>query len=380
MVSIAASCVSVSASCSTAFGCRHHPAAGLGAGVAGCWATACVAASATASTTPAHIVRAVANVPWLVRLCRSRAISYHSIRHERPQTPGRCPARHRERAAGARHRRGAAARRSPRTGHPSPPARRQRAADHARHHQGGPPRLLRRRRPTPRRRSTLSPAAASCSPVPSRSARSRCRRTRSLLTGQYPFRHGVRNNGMFALPDAAAPLAAVLAERGYRTAAFVSASVLARRYGLAPRIRGVRRRPQQGLAGAALDGAVAPRRGDRRRGRRLARGAAAGGAASSAGCTCTTRTRRTTRRSRTGRASRPTRTAARSPTPTPWSAACWPRSTASASRGSTAVAVSATTARRSASTASRRTGCCCTRRRCTCRGCSPPRGCRRAPP
>ena len=55
----------------------------------------------------------------------------------------------------------------------------------------------------------------------------------SLLTGQYPFRHGVRNNGMFALPDSAVPLAVVLAERGYRTAAFVSASVLARRYGLA---------------------------------------------------------------------------------------------------------------------------------------------------
>jgi arylsulfatase A-like enzyme/Flp pilus assembly protein TadD len=55
----------------------------------------------------------------------------------------------------------------------------------------------------------------------------------SLLTGRYPFRHGVRNNGMFALPDGAATLATALAGRGYRTAAFVSASVLARRYGLA---------------------------------------------------------------------------------------------------------------------------------------------------
>jgi len=55
----------------------------------------------------------------------------------------------------------------------------------------------------------------------------------SLLTGQYPFRHGVRNNGMFALPDDTATLATLLRERGYRTAAFVSASVLTRRYGLA---------------------------------------------------------------------------------------------------------------------------------------------------
>ena len=55
----------------------------------------------------------------------------------------------------------------------------------------------------------------------------------SLLTGQYPFRHGVRNNGMFALPDGVASLATLLRERGYRTAAFVSASVLARRYGMA---------------------------------------------------------------------------------------------------------------------------------------------------
>ena len=55
----------------------------------------------------------------------------------------------------------------------------------------------------------------------------------SLLTGRYPFRHGVRNNGMFALPDDVPTLATVLRERGYRTAAFVSASVLSRRYGLA---------------------------------------------------------------------------------------------------------------------------------------------------
>jgi len=54
----------------------------------------------------------------------------------------------------------------------------------------------------------------------------------SLLTGLYPFRHGVRNNGMFALPRDTATLATLLGARGYRTGAFVSASVLTRRYGL----------------------------------------------------------------------------------------------------------------------------------------------------
>jgi choline-sulfatase len=55
----------------------------------------------------------------------------------------------------------------------------------------------------------------------------------SLLTGTYPFAHGVRNNGTFSLRDDAATLATVLHGNGYRTAAFVSAFVLDRRYGLA---------------------------------------------------------------------------------------------------------------------------------------------------
>jgi len=55
----------------------------------------------------------------------------------------------------------------------------------------------------------------------------------SLLTGLYPFAHGVRNNGTFSLRPAVPTLAAVLHERGYQTAAFVSAFVLDRRYGLA---------------------------------------------------------------------------------------------------------------------------------------------------
>ena len=54
----------------------------------------------------------------------------------------------------------------------------------------------------------------------------------SMLTGMSPLQHGVRNNGMFTLPESVETLAARLSAEGYDTAAFVSASVLARRYGL----------------------------------------------------------------------------------------------------------------------------------------------------
>jgi len=55
----------------------------------------------------------------------------------------------------------------------------------------------------------------------------------SLLTGLYPFAHGVRNNGHFTLGDGVPTIATALHDTGYRTAAFVSAFVLDRRYGLA---------------------------------------------------------------------------------------------------------------------------------------------------
>ncbi len=54
----------------------------------------------------------------------------------------------------------------------------------------------------------------------------------SILTGLYPPRHGVRNNLMHHLPEEVTTLAERLGESGYRTAAFVSAIVLERRYGL----------------------------------------------------------------------------------------------------------------------------------------------------
>lgn len=54
----------------------------------------------------------------------------------------------------------------------------------------------------------------------------------SILTGLYPHRHGVRNNGTFTLSPEVPTLATVLRAEGYHTGAFVSAYVLARRYGL----------------------------------------------------------------------------------------------------------------------------------------------------
>ena len=54
----------------------------------------------------------------------------------------------------------------------------------------------------------------------------------SMMTGLYPAGHGVHENGRF-LSDQQPVLASRLHEAGYRTAAFVSAFALARRFGLA---------------------------------------------------------------------------------------------------------------------------------------------------
>jgi len=54
----------------------------------------------------------------------------------------------------------------------------------------------------------------------------------TLLTGLYPPRHGVRDNGTFVLPGRVETVARRLAAAGYDTAAVVSAVVLARRQGL----------------------------------------------------------------------------------------------------------------------------------------------------
>jgi arylsulfatase A-like enzyme/Flp pilus assembly protein TadD len=53
----------------------------------------------------------------------------------------------------------------------------------------------------------------------------------TVLTGLYPDRHGIRDNGAARLPDEAETLAELLARQGWRTAAFVSAYPLAREFG-----------------------------------------------------------------------------------------------------------------------------------------------------
>jgi len=54
----------------------------------------------------------------------------------------------------------------------------------------------------------------------------------SMMTGLYPLRHGVRDNGWARLSEEAETLAERAQDRGYATAAFVSAVVLGAPYGL----------------------------------------------------------------------------------------------------------------------------------------------------
>ena len=55
----------------------------------------------------------------------------------------------------------------------------------------------------------------------------------SLMTGTFPARHGVRDNGGFYLADEQATLAETLRQSGYRTGGFVGAFVLDSRWGIA---------------------------------------------------------------------------------------------------------------------------------------------------
>jgi tetratricopeptide (TPR) repeat protein len=54
----------------------------------------------------------------------------------------------------------------------------------------------------------------------------------SILSGRYPFGHGIRDNAGYRFPSSLPTLATVLKERGYRTGAFVSAFPLDSRFGL----------------------------------------------------------------------------------------------------------------------------------------------------
>ena len=55
----------------------------------------------------------------------------------------------------------------------------------------------------------------------------------TLMTGLLPNRHGVRDNGLYVLPETVPTLAESLADAGYATRAVVAAAVLDRQYGLA---------------------------------------------------------------------------------------------------------------------------------------------------
>ncbi len=55
----------------------------------------------------------------------------------------------------------------------------------------------------------------------------------SILTGLYPFQHGVRHNGGFVLADDIPTLSSMLQAEGFATAAFVAAFPLDSRFGLA---------------------------------------------------------------------------------------------------------------------------------------------------
>jgi arylsulfatase A-like enzyme/tetratricopeptide (TPR) repeat protein len=54
----------------------------------------------------------------------------------------------------------------------------------------------------------------------------------NILTGLYPYQHGVRDNSGFVLPDRVPTLATLLKKAGYSTAAFVAAYPLGSRFGL----------------------------------------------------------------------------------------------------------------------------------------------------
>ena len=54
----------------------------------------------------------------------------------------------------------------------------------------------------------------------------------SILTGEYPFQHGLRNNSGYRLPSGARTVATLLKRAGYATAAFVAAFPVHSRFGL----------------------------------------------------------------------------------------------------------------------------------------------------
>jgi arylsulfatase A-like enzyme/Flp pilus assembly protein TadD len=83
----------------------------------------------------------------------------------------------------------------------------------------------------------------------------------SIMTGLYPFVHGVRRNGMDHLPAAASTLAEVLKAAGFATAASIGSYVLDARFGLAQGFDVYHGVPVP--SGASVDAASSERKGDK---------------------------------------------------------------------------------------------------------------------
>ena len=69
----------------------------------------------------------------------------------------------------------------------------------------------------------------------------------NILTGLYPYQHGVRDNSGFTLPARVPTLATVLHEAGYATGAFVGAYPARLAVRPRPRLRRLRRPLSRGL-------------------------------------------------------------------------------------------------------------------------------------
>jgi len=79
----------------------------------------------------------------------------------------------------------------------------------------------------------------------------------SMMTGLYPPRHTVRDNGLSPLPQSARTAAEELSDAGYETAAFVSAAVLDRAWGIAQGFE-TYDQPPEGSAGVHLEERAGP--------------------------------------------------------------------------------------------------------------------------
>ena len=159
----------------------------------------------------------------------------------------------------------------------------------------------------------------------------------SILTGEYPFQHGLRDNAGYRLPRGARTAATMLKQAGYATAAFVAAFPLHSRFGLNAGFDVYNDRFGEGLGSADLvtpegpASAVVPlarewiagRGGSGERHGRERRAASRRSSHGSCGSTSSIRTRRIDRLHRSTRSTPPRPITARSRRRTRRSRRCW---------------------------------------------------------